>query len=74
MGAQDQEDAETPKGGATVVLTFRLQPEDVEDVKAAAIMQRTNVSSLVRGALVQVGLLKNHPKEGNTEQEVNHGL
>lgn len=63
MGAQDQEDAETPKGGATVVLNFRLQPEDAEDVKAAAIMQRTNVSSLVRGALVQVGLLKNHPKE-----------
>ena len=58
----------------TVLLNFRAQPEDAADLRSEAERQRTTVSSLVRGALVQVGLLKNHPKEGNTEQEVNHGL
>ena len=58
----------------TVLLNFRAQPEVAADLRSEAERQRTTVSSLVRGALVQVGLLKNHPKEGNTEQEVNHGL
>ena len=58
----------------TVLLNFRAQPEDAADLRSEAERQRTTVSSLVRGALVQVGLLKSHPKEGNTEQEVNHGL
>ena len=58
----------------TVLINFRAQLEDAADLRSEAERQRTTVSSLVRGALVQVGLLKNHPKEGNTEQEVNHGL
>ena len=58
----------------TVLLNFRAQPEDVADLRSEAERQRTTMSSLVRGALVQVGLLKNHPKESNAEQEVNHGL
>lgn len=58
----------------TVLLNFRAQPEDAAALRGEADRQRTTVSSLVRGALVQVGLLKSHPKEGNTEQEVNHGL
>ena len=46
----------------TVLLNFRAQPEDAADLRSEAERQRTTVSSLVRGALVQVGLLKNHPK------------
>ena len=58
----------------TVLLNFRAKPEDAAALRGEADRQRTTVSSLVRGALVQVGLLENHPKDGNTEQEVNHGL
>lgn len=46
----------------TVLLNFRAQPEDAADLRSEAERQRTTMSSLVRGALVQVGLLKNHPK------------
>ena len=55
--------AERPKGGTTVLLNFRTKPEDVAVLKAEADRRRTNVSSVVRGALVEVGLLKNHPKD-----------
>ena len=48
----------------TVLINFRAQLDDAADLRSEAERQRTTVSSLVRGALVQVGLLKNHPKEG----------
>ena len=47
----------------TVLLNFRAKPEDAAALRGEADRQRTTVSSLVRGALVQVGLLENHPKE-----------
>ena len=46
----------------TVLLNFRAKPEDAAALRCEADRQRTTVSSLVRGALVQVGLLENHPK------------
>ena len=57
-----------------VLLNFRAKLQDAADLRSEAMRQRTTVSSLVRGALVQVGLLKSHPKEGTAESEVNHGL
>ena len=53
----------------TVLINFRAQPEDAAALKDAAARKRTNVSSLVRGALLQVGLLENHQGE-----EVKHVL
>lgn len=50
----------------TVVVNFRAQPEDAAALKKEAERQRTNVSSVVRGALVQVGILA-------SEKEVEHG-
>ena len=47
----------------TVVVNFRASPEDATDLKSAAEQQRTSVSSLVRGALLQVGLFKNKSEE-----------
>ena len=46
----------------TVLLNFRAKPKDAAALRGEADRQRTTVSSLVRGALVQVGLLENHPK------------
>ena len=49
----------------TVLIAFRAQPEDAAALKDAAARKRTNVSSLVRGALVDSGILK--------QKEVLHG-
>lgn len=53
---------------ATKLLTFRVSPEDERDVKEAAVQQRTNVSSIIRGALLKTGILKN-----DQGKEVEHG-
>lgn len=52
---------------ATKLITFRVSPEDERDVKEAAMQQRTNVSSIIRGSLLQAGILKN-----NQAEEVQH--
>jgi len=48
---------------ATKLLNFRVSPEDERYVKEAAAHARTNVSSIIRGALVQTGILKNNQAE-----------
>jgi len=58
---------EVQKNRATKLLNFRVSPEDERDVKEAAARQRTNVSSIIRGALLQTGILKN-----NQDEEVQH--
>ena len=39
-------------------VSFRASPEDVSAIKNEAERRRTSVSSLIRGALLQAGILK----------------
>ena len=39
-------------------ISFRVSPEDENTIKIEAERRRTNVSSLIRGAMLQVGILK----------------
>ncbi len=55
------------KRATTVVINFRAWPGDAAALKDAAARRRTTVSSLVRDALLQAGLLKD-PKS----EEVDH--
>ena len=49
-----------PKNSLTCV-SFRASPKDVNTIKIEAERRRTNVSALIRGALLQVGILKEDP-------------
>ena len=52
----------------SVVFNFRAAPEDADSLKEEAARRRTTVSSVVRGALVQVGVLKsNRPDDGSSD-------
>ena len=56
---------------SSVVLNFRAAPEDADSLKEEAARRRTTVSSVVRGALVQVGVLKsNRPDDESSEEGV----
>ena len=51
-----EEKAETPQ-----CVSFRASPEDVSAIKNEAERRRTSVSALIRGALLQAGILKEDP-------------
>ena len=42
-------------------ISFRVSAEDENAIKIEAERRRTNVSSLIRGAMLQVGILKPQP-------------
>ena len=60
----EEKAAETPQvepKNSLMCVSFRASPEDVSTIKIEAERRRTNVSSLIRGALLQVGILKEVP-------------
>jgi hypothetical protein len=63
----DQPKQNVAKRATTVIITFRAWPGDAAELKDAAARRRTTVSSLVRDALLQAGLLKDLKSE-----EVDH--
>lgn len=48
-----------------VVMTIRMHPTDFSQLKDISARHRTTVASLVRGSLVQTGLLKKEVEHGN---------
>lgn len=54
---------EVQQNRATKLLNFRVSPEDERDVKHFAAQQRTNVSSIIRGALLKTGILQSNQGE-----------
>lgn len=42
-------------------ISFRVSQEDENAIRIEAERRRTNVSSLIRGAMLQVGILKPQP-------------
>ena len=64
----DQPKQNVAKRATTVIITFRAWPGDAAELKDAATRRRTTVSSLVRDALLQAGLLKD-PKSEEVDHE-----
>ena len=58
-----------PKRVTTVLLNFRVTPEDGASLKEEAARRRTNVSSVVRGALLQAGVLKSNRPDDESSKE-----
>ena len=54
---------------ASVILNFRAAPEDAASLKEEAARRRTNVSSVVRGALLQAGVLKSNRPDDESSKE-----
>lgn len=62
----DEKVSETPQGETLTFrcISFRLSRDDENAIRLEAERRRTNVSSLIRGVLLQAGILKPLPKEG----------
>ena len=62
-----EQDMQQNQKRATKLVSFRISPDDARDVKEAAAQQRTNVSSIIRGALLDAGVIKNNQGDGEAK-------
>lgn len=62
-----EQDMQQNQKRATKLVSFRISPDDARDVKEAATLQRTNVSSIIRGALLDAGVIKNNQGDGEAK-------